>query len=266
MSRPPTLVRLRRHRQHSRIDGVSRLIKTIEAEGRAYRKEEQDEDRGKKWREWITIILIAFTFVAVCYQVYEMIKVYEPIKEQAEASKIAADAATAQSKIATKQSENSEKALVQAQRAWVGPSNVRIDGAVEIGKPISIVVDYTNSGKEPALNFVPAIDYFPTTTEEDANGAVIAKTNAYFKGCKDVTSLRPGQVIFPNAGNSFTLKTKDDFVDQTLLDGNTIIVVDGCFLYKSFDVIRHTYFCYFFNNKTTKPSNLNICSTGAGAD
>jgi hypothetical protein len=266
MSRAPTNRRFQRHRLQSRLDGLGALIKTIESEGRAYRKEEQDEDRGKKRREWITIILIALTFAAVCYQVYEMIKVYEPIKEQAEASKIAADAATTQSEIATKQSENSERALVQAQRAWVGPSNVRIDGTVEIGRPISIVVDYTNSGKEPALNFVPAIDFFQSTAEEDAGGAVTAKINAYFRGCKDVTSLRPGQVIFPNAGNSFTLKTKDDFVDQSLLDGNSILIVDGCLLYKSFDVIRHTYFCYFFNNKTTKPSNLNICSTGAGAD
>src|ERR1700680_3177278 len=82
----------RRFRTH-RSDGIDRLIKTIESEGRAYRKEEQDEDRGKKRREWITIVLIALTFIAVCYQVYEMIKVYEPIREQAEASRIAADAA-----------------------------------------------------------------------------------------------------------------------------------------------------------------------------
>jgi hypothetical protein len=79
----------RRFRTH-RANGIGRLIKTIESEGRAYRKEEQDEDRGKKRREWVTIALIALTFIAVCYQVYEMIKVYEPIREQAEASKIAA--------------------------------------------------------------------------------------------------------------------------------------------------------------------------------
>jgi hypothetical protein len=146
------------------------------------------------------------------------------------------------------------------------PSNVRLESAVEVGKPISIVVDYTNSGKEPALNFVSAIDFFLVSGDEDTRGAVSAKVNAYFKGCREVTSLRPGQVIFPNASNSFTLKTKDDFVDQAIVDGDKTLIVDGCLLYKSFDIIRHTYFCYFFNNKTTKPSNLNICSSGAGAD
>jgi len=92
------------------------LIHTMQREGRAYRREEQREDRGKNIREWITIALIALTFVAVCYQVHEMIKVYEPIKEQAEATKQAADASTRaadastkQSEIATVQSEKSER-------------------------------------------------------------------------------------------------------------------------------------------------------------
>ena len=58
------------------------LIHTMQREGRAYRREEQREDRGKNIREWTTIVLITLTFIAICYQVHEMIKVYEPIKEQ----------------------------------------------------------------------------------------------------------------------------------------------------------------------------------------
>src|SRR5690348_3124680 len=80
---------------------LSALIDVIREEGHAYRKEEQLEDSGKKVREWITIGLIALTLIAVGWQVYEMVKVYEPIKAQAEASQRAAEAAT-------KQSENSD--------------------------------------------------------------------------------------------------------------------------------------------------------------
>src|SRR5262245_56475078 len=58
----------------------AQLIAAIRGEGAAERAEEQREDRGKKFREWTTIILIALTFIAVCWQVHEMIKVYEPIK------------------------------------------------------------------------------------------------------------------------------------------------------------------------------------------
>jgi len=64
----------------------SALIETVKAEGAANRREEQREDRGKKWREIITIMLLASTLTAVCWQVYEMMKVYEPIETQAKAS------------------------------------------------------------------------------------------------------------------------------------------------------------------------------------
>jgi hypothetical protein len=252
------------------------LITTIRQEGRAYRKEEQREDRGKQFREWITIVLIGLTFAAVCYQVFEMIKVYEPIREQAEAAKQsadattrAADAATQQSEIATLQSNNSDRALILAQRAWVGPTIAAIEAAPEIGKPLKISIQYANSGREPALNFIYAGDVFAATAADEANGVITAKVNAAFKGCAAATTLRSGQVVFPtvaNTTNNLGLTTNDEFVDQAIMDGEKTIIVDGCFVYKSFDVIRHSYFCFFFNNKKTKREGLNYCENGAGAD
>ena len=82
-----------------------------------------------------------------------------------------------------------------------------------------------------------------------------------------------GSVVFPSATNGFgggiqnlTFTKPDSFVDQNMIDGNTTIIVDGCFIYKSIGLIRHSYFCYFYKSKTTKPSNLNICQNGNGAD
>jgi hypothetical protein len=82
----------RRFHRYRQDKGLTELIQAIKDEGIAYRKEEQREDRSKTWREWITIALITLTFFAVCYQVYEMIKVYDPIQQQAEASQQAAQA------------------------------------------------------------------------------------------------------------------------------------------------------------------------------
>jgi hypothetical protein len=250
--------------------------KAVSADFAALISEEQREDREKKIREWITIALIAMTFVAVCYQVREMIKVYEPIKEQAEATKQAADAstraadaATRQSEIATGQSEKSERALVLAQRAWVGPTIAKVVGTPEIGKPLKISIQYANSGREPALNFIYAADVLAATAADEANGALTAKVNAAFRGCKEATTLRAGQVVFPtvaNTANTLSVTTNDKFVDQAIIDGETTIVIDGCLVYKSFDVIRHSYFCYFYNNKTPTPDGLNFCENGAGAD
>jgi hypothetical protein len=224
--------------------------KPVSADFAALISEEQREDREKKIREWITIVLIAMTFVAVCYQVREMIKVYEPIKEQAEATKQAADAstraadaATRQSEIATGQSEKSERALVLAQRAWVGPTIARVVGTPEIGKPLKINIQYANSGREPALNFIYAADVLAATAADEANGVLTAKVNAAFRGCKEATTLRAGQVVFPtvaNTANTLSVTTNDKFVDQAIIDGETTIVIDGCLVYKSFDVIRVT--------------------------
>jgi hypothetical protein len=205
-----------------------------------------------------------------------MIKVYEPINEQAEATKRAADAstraadaATKQSAIVTVQSEKSERALVLAQRAWVGPTVARIVGTPEVGKPLKINIQYANSGREPALNFIYAVDVFAATAADEANGVITAKVNAAFRGCKEATTLRGGQVVFPtvaNTANNLSVTTKDKFVDQAIIDGETTMVIDGCFVYKSFDVTRHSYFCYFYNNKTPSPDGLNFCENGAGGD
>src|ERR1700733_3664805 len=108
---------LQKYKESRPSSDFATLVDTIKSEGRAYRKEEQREDSGKRLREWITIGVIGLTFIAICYQVREMIKVYEPIRDQAiatdesaKATTVAAEAATEQSKIATRQVENSEKA------------------------------------------------------------------------------------------------------------------------------------------------------------
>jgi hypothetical protein len=62
------------------------LINAIAAEGRAYRAEEQSEDRGKTFRDWVTIGLLIATTAGIYWQISELIKVYGPIKEQADAA------------------------------------------------------------------------------------------------------------------------------------------------------------------------------------
>ena len=72
---------------HSPAPDFTALIQTIKDEGIAYRKEEQSEDTGKRRREWITIGLLFVTVIAIGWQVREMVKVYGPIRDQAEAAR-----------------------------------------------------------------------------------------------------------------------------------------------------------------------------------
>jgi hypothetical protein len=261
----------RKHNKGRPSADFAALIDTVRDEGRAYRKEEQREDRGKRRREWITIGLIFLTFSAVCYQVYEMIKVYEPIREQAEASKKAAVATVRAADAATRQSENSDRAIVQAQRAWVGPLVASFAAEPSIGKAIEITVNYQNSGHEPAIGFVYSIEPFGADVADDKSGVADARIQNYLAACKNTLEWRGGSVVYPSTGGfgggyAMNSKTKDDFVTEGMIKGDTLIVVQGCFLYQTFETPKHSYFCYFYRQGMTKFQNLNICIAGHSAN
>jgi hypothetical protein len=89
--------------------------------------------------------------------------------------------------------------------------------------------------------------------------------------CEKVTEWQGGSVIYPSTaslGGGYTLnsKTGDDFVDEAAAKGDKLVIVQGCFLYRSFEAPRHSYFCYFYKQGMTKIQNLNICTSGHHAD
>lgn len=243
------------------------LIHTIRREGRAYRKEEQREDRGKRFREWITIILIATTFVAVCYQVNEMIKVYDPIRDQAIAANDSARATNKSATASAKVAEDSEKSLVAGSRAWVGPTDAKItSGAPADGQPVKVVISVRNSGREPARD----VRWLPTKIVAADDGTLSQKVDTNLRFCIGTPSQKFGQVIYPTGGFGegfeFTVLFDGSEVDQEVIDGKKTIGVQGCLTYESFGATRHSAFCFFFQNKTSALEHLNICSSGSSAD
>lgn len=254
------------------------LIDAIKKEGVAYRKEEQREDRGKKFREWTTIVLIAMTFVAVCWQVHEMIKVYGPIKLQADAAQKSAEAASQsavaakeQAEAMTKQAETSAQAIIGSQRAWVGPTNATFGAEPAIGKPIEVTIQYQNTGREPALAFRYFSDLFPATIKEQTDGTVEKTLSDYLNACREMKEWSGGSVIYPISGTfgggyNLNIKSKDDFVDEPMTKGDTLAILRGCFAYRSVGMPHHSYFCFFYKQGQTKIQNLSICPTGHYAD
>jgi hypothetical protein len=239
------------------------LIDAIAAEGRANRTEEKDEDRGARRREITTITLLAITVGLVGWQIYEMIKVYEPIKTQAEAAKASAAAATAQS-------VSSENALIQAQRAWIGPRAASITAELAIGKPIETTFTYENSGHEPGVDFHP---YAEAVRMIVAGDQVAAQTIQQDLGaCRDSTDWQGGSVVFPSSGGiggsayNYSIKTPSDFVTDAMLKGDEIIAFQGCFVYRTFTQSKHTAFCFYYKQGTSKISSLNICDNGNEAN
>jgi hypothetical protein len=76
-------------------------------------------------------------------------------------------------------------------------------------------------------------------------------------------------VVSPSTGfGGASLRTEfsDGAIDQSVIDGKKLLVVQGCFAYRTFNRTHHSAFCFFYSGKTSKGGNLNNCITGNNAD
>jgi hypothetical protein len=245
----------------------SALIDAIHYEGAANRGEESREDFGKKVRDYITIVILGLTlialyqtYVAISDQVAEMRKVYGPIAEQAQ---IAHDN------------------IVADHRAWVGPLVQTIEKPT-INQPIVYSMQYGNSGKQPALLVTGGVFKIYTIEQwnsGEAGGDIQMARDSCFSLKDKFTSA--STVAFPTSGfGGYTFNAKSPgsgpnkiVVDQDMLDGKKIIAFLACFRYMAYDIVRHTTTCGFYQadlNSGTGPSPntvpLNFCVGGNDAD
>jgi len=252
--------------RENNLTGVSpdftALINAIRNEAKANRGEERREDGGKAFREKITIGLITATVIAVGWQVHEMIKVYGPIKEQADATQ--------------KQVEISSQAIISGNRAWVGPQTATLN-PVQKDKGFVGVIQYQNTGKEPATDFSPNITVKTYSEDDWKNGAAITDINSLAKDCLAISTVPPGLgVVYPTSGfSNYQLhfdtgqepgpQTKI-IADDSMTAGHSIFKIQGCFVYRSVGAIHHTAFCFYYQANFTLLPNMNICTVGNAAD
>jgi len=192
--------------------------------------------------------------IAITFQVIEMIKVYKPISEQAQATK-----------------DN----MVADHRAWIGVIGATIDQPA-IDKPIHARVTYNNTGRQPAptyLRFSPVV--FPI--DEWNNGKAFSALNDVRDKCfsvEDVTGP-PNITAFPTAAGggytydaTFTDANGNSMVkvDQDVVSGHKVVALIGCMVYRSYDVVRHTSYCGFDLVGKNVSTNLGYCVAGNDAN
>jgi hypothetical protein len=266
------------------------LIDVIRDEGKANRDEERREDRGKAFREKLTVFLLCLTVIAIGWQVYEMIHVYGPIRDQAVAAAAqaaasdkaanaairaadsttkAADAAVKQSEIATKQAESSDRAAIQSQRAWVGPRDAKLESKPAAGQKNKFVIEYQNTGREPGLGFVfnavPGVE----TLVEDSDGTFIRRMLEYLQNCAKTQAIITAGVVYPTTGlgaAALNVPIDEKLIDADVVSGNKVLIINGCLTYQSGNIVRHSAFCYFYKSDVTDIAHLNICAAGNYAD
>lgn len=214
---------------------------------------EEQRHRGREW--WFWRLSIVFSFVAMI-------------------GAIAAAGFTGSSVNAGwKAVELSRKALIEDDRAWVGPIDAGISGQIAAGQTLSGTVNYENFGKEPATNVAMALSVDGVATRkwyssDKDNGA--ARIKIFIKQCLGVPASNDSMVVFPTT-NFQTInvsivdgepKAPFDSVNFTdLADGKQMLVLGICFAYTTFGITKHTAGCYFYQAPHSNMAHLNICPT-----
>jgi hypothetical protein len=167
-------------------------------------------------------------------------------------------------------------ALIAANRAWVGPIAATMSNPVK-DQPLTITVQYQNTGREPALN-VAGYHSSDIYSVEDWNNGNAAKAIEDFAAvCLKFDSASDIQVVYPNTGNSSytgTFKTNEAalnthkyLVTDNLIAGKEIYATQGCFSYVTLHQHHHSAFCYYYWTETAlNPPSMSICNIGNNAD
>ena len=156
----------------------------------------------------------------------------------------------------------------KADRAWLGPASVRLNERPVGGKRLEFVVEYQNTGRQPALS----VAYFlgsHALPESDKRGANRDRALEDVKSCK-LLMPEDQQVIFPGKGNLEPYRPVSDLL-QTAVDAQVPIYVDGCFAYWTVDGPHHTAFCFkydpdFPRHDAEGKLMLDLCDFGHYAD
>jgi hypothetical protein len=153
----------------------------------------------------------------------------------------------------------------EERRAWLGPVTAGIEGDLTISKPLSIVINYQNTGKEPALNVFYDLSPDTISIADDKAGGTVQRVANYVGRCS-ATSEREGYgVAYPSAGfSTYSVATKVDAakIDWDVIYGTKYVLVNGCFVYHTLGTTRRSSYCFFFQNGKTRKAAWNFCPTG----
>jgi hypothetical protein len=156
-----------------------------------------------------------------------------------------------------------------ARRAWLAPQSARSDRAPIVGRSFDVSVLTQNSGAEPAVDIFADAAPFTVALAEAGAPAVDRNIRDALNRC---LATKPGErtrVIYPNpatANDRTTLSVKRELIDWDVLYGTKILVVPGCYAYRSGGLTHHSAFCFFYQHGFSNPSDWAICQGGNYAD
>ena len=228
------------------------LVDAITGQERTNRAQEKGEDDARRRRELITILIIAITAVAIILQVNEMKRVYGPIRDQAGA------------------------ALV-ANRAWIAPRYVSFYGPITAGNPITVRTKFDNPGRIPALD----VEFHTLFLSFGSHGQQPISVDAYRNkkfgantSCESpVTNYMgveyPASPQFIDYSDSLFNQFRDNTIASFITNGTDILVLQGCFRYRTLDEWRWSKFCEYLEpvpGESIETWQFKYCADGNDAN
>ena len=154
-------------------------------------------------------------------------------------------------------------------RAWVAPQSARSDRAPVVGRPFEVAVSSQNSGAEPAVDIFTDAAPFTVALAEAGSPMVDRKIRDALNRCLSTSPGERTRVVYPNpaaANDRTTLLIKKELIDWDVLYGVKILVVPGCYAYRTAGQAHHSAFCFFYQHGFSNPNDWAICQGGNYAD
>jgi hypothetical protein len=153
-----------------------------------------------------------------------------------------------------------------ADRGWLGPASMRLNEKPIGGKRLEFLLEYQNSGRQPALSVVLLswIARFDRPREMNKDRAI--------EDVKQCLRSNPDdfQVIFPGKGNLEPYRPGIDLL-RIAIDEHSPIYIDGCFAYRTIRETHRTAFCFKYDPEYPRYDAdgklmLDLCDFGHYAD
>jgi hypothetical protein len=156
-----------------------------------------------------------------------------------------------------------------ARRAWLAPQSAKSERAPAVGRSFEVSIATQNSGAEPAVDIFTDAAPFTVALADAGSPSVDRNIRDALNRC---LATKPGErtrVIYPNpsgANDRTPLSVKRELIDWDVLYGTKILVVPGCYAYRTAGQTHHSAFCFFYQHGFSNAENWPICQGGNYAD
>ena len=156
-----------------------------------------------------------------------------------------------------------------ARRAWLAPQAAKSERAPVTGRPFDVSIVTLNSGAEPAVDIFTDAAPFTVALSDAGSPSVDRNIRDALNKCLATNPGERTRVIYPNPSGSndrTTLSVKRELIDWDVLYGTKILVLPGCYAYRTAGQTHHSAFCFFYQHGFSNAENWPICQGGNYAD